>query len=197
MSANYKLVRNPNPKKDGQIQPLHARFVPCGTVSTPEIIRAILPKSTFSSADYKGVLQLLQDALVDHLMFGFNVELEGIGTFTISLQSPPVMNKKQIRSESVFFKDVKFHASKELKDRLKTMHVFRAPERQRKTFTLEECEERLMRYLEKNTYITGRAYKSLSQCGKTKAAAQLKQFRLAGKIVRHGYGPTTFYTKGE
>ncbi|MDR1981194.1 MAG: HU family DNA-binding protein [Tannerellaceae bacterium] len=197
MTAHYKLVRNPNPKKDGQTQPLHARFVPIGTASTDDIIEQIVPKSSFSAADYKGIIQLLQDALVDFLMFGYDVELEGIGTFTVSLQSPPVMNKKEIRSESISFRDVKFRASKALKMRLKTMPVFRAQERQRKTFSLEECEKRLIWYLEKNRYITSRIYMSLNQCGKTKAAAQLKQFRKEGKIVRNGYGSTTFYTKGE
>ena len=58
-------------------------------------------------------------------MFGYNVELEGIGTFSVSLKSRPVMEKNEIRAESIHFKDVKFRSSKELRDRLKTMPVFR------------------------------------------------------------------------
>ena len=73
----------------------------------------------------KGILQLFQDMMVDFLMFGYNVELEGIGTFSVSLKSRPVMEKNEIRAESIHFKDVKFRSSKELRDRLKTMPVFR------------------------------------------------------------------------
>ena len=35
------------------------------------------------------------------------------------------MEKNEIRAESIHFKDVKFRSSKELRDRLKTMPVFR------------------------------------------------------------------------
>ncbi len=195
MSANYKLVRNPDPTRSGKTQPYHVRFVPNGTVSTDLLIKSILPRSSFSSADYKGMLQLIQDAIVENLLFGYNVKLEGIGTFTISLKCPPLMDKKKVRSEAVSFRDVKFRSSLKLRQRLTGMRVYRAREVARKIFSLEECENRLMDYFENNFYITGRIYMTLNHCCKTKAAAHLKQFRQEGKIVRQGYGPTTFYTK--
>ena len=74
---------------------------------------------------YERDLAAFQDMMVDFLMFGYNVELEGIGTFSVSLKSRPVMEKNEIRAESIHFKDVKFRSSKELRDRLKTMPVFR------------------------------------------------------------------------
>ena len=194
MSANYKLVRNPDPKKSGETQPLHVRYVPNGTVSTDKLIKSILPRSSFSSADYKGMLQLIQDAIVENLMFGFDVELEGIGFFTVSLTTPPVMDKKKVRSEAVHFKDVKFRSSKKLRERLQVMPLFRVKEAARTKFTIEECEIRLMQYLEDHLHITGRMYVALNHCCKTKAAKHLKQFCQEGKIVRLGYGPTTFYT---
>ena len=39
--------------------------------------------------------------MVDFLMFGYNVELEGIGPFSVSLKSRPVMEKNEIRAESI------------------------------------------------------------------------------------------------
>ena len=127
MSANYKLVRNPNPnpEESGKSLPLHPRLVSCGTIHTDEFISRAKSRSSFSPADMKGILQLFQDMMVDFLMFGYNVELEGIGTFSVSLKSRPVMEKNEIRAESIHFKDVKFRSSKELRDRLKTMPVFR------------------------------------------------------------------------
>ena len=110
MSANYKLVRNPNPnpEESGKSLPLHPRLVSCGTIHTGEFINRAKSRSSFSPADMKGILQLFQDMMVDFLMYGYNVELEGIGTFSVSLKSRPVMEKNEIRAESIHFKDVKF-----------------------------------------------------------------------------------------
>ena len=157
MSANYKLVRNPNPnpEESGKSLPLHPRLVSCGTIHTDEFISRAKSRSSFSPADMKGILQLFQDMMVDFLMFGYNVELEGIGTFSVSLKSRPVMEKNEIRAESIHFKDVKFRSSKELRDRLKTMPVFRDE------YTVsdpaypsaKECEQEVFRYLETNPFI--------------------------------------------
>jgi len=65
-------------------------------------------RSSFTTGDIKGVLQLLQDMIVSELQLGNNVELEGIGTFTASLQCPPVMDKKEIRAESIRFRTVRY-----------------------------------------------------------------------------------------
>ena len=90
--------------------------------------------------------------MVDFLMYGYNVELEGIGTFSVSLKSRPVMEKNEIRAESIHFKDVKFRSSKELRDRLKTMPEFR------EEYTVsdhanpsaKECEQEVFRNQETN-----------------------------------------------
>jgi predicted histone-like DNA-binding protein len=193
MSASYRLVRNPNPKKDGETQPLHPRFVPSYTVSTTEILDKIKNFSSFSSADLAGMLQLLKDTLADYLRSGVNVRIDGLGTFSVSLESRPVMEKTEIRAESIFFKDVKFTTAKEFKKRLAGMPVTRLPEMEKKTYTLEECEERMMWYINKYGFITGAKYRGINNCCKTKAAAQLKQFRTEKKILRKGKGPTTFY----
>ncbi len=196
MSANYRLVRNPNPKKDGKVQPLHARFVPSRTVSTEDLMEEIISKSSFSTGDVKGILQLLQDVIVNQLMLGSNIKFEGIGTFTVSLKCRPVMDKKEIRSESIHFKDVKFRSSKKLRQRLKVMPLFRAIETEKENFSFEDCKKRLLWYLEnKKPFITGRDYQWLNHCGKTKATTHLKLFRKEGIISRQGYGSTTFYTK--
>jgi len=104
--------------------------------------------------------------MVDFLMYGYNVELEGIGTFSVSLKSRPVMEKNEIRAESIHFKDVKFRSSKELRDRLKTMPVFRDE------YTIsdpaypsaKECEQEVFRYLETNPFIHQKKYMSLCGC---------------------------------
>lgn len=57
MSANYKLVRNPNPnpEESGKSLPLHPRLVSCGTIHTGEFINRAKSRSSFSPADMKGI----------------------------------------------------------------------------------------------------------------------------------------------
>lgn len=201
MSANYKLVRNPNPnpEESGKSLPLHPRLVSCGTIHTDEFISRAKSRSSFSPADMKGILQLFQDMMVDFLMFGYNVELEGIGTFSVSLKSRPVMEKNEIRAESIHFKDVKFRSSKELRDRLKTMPVFRDE------YTVsdpaypsaKECEQEVFRYLETNPFIHQKKYMSLCGCSRSKASLDLRRLVEEGKLRWEKLGTSHLYYKVE
>ena len=184
MSANYKLVRNPNPnpEESGKSLPLHPRLVSCGTIHTDEFINRAKSRSSFSPADMKGILQLFQDMMVDFLMYGYNVELEGIGTFSVSLKSRPVMEKNEIRAESIHFKDVKFRSSKELRDRLKTM---------------PECEQEVFRYLETNPFIHQKKYMSLCGCSRSKASLDLRRMVEEGKLRWEKLGTSHLYYKVE
>ncbi|MDH6359275.1 HU family DNA-binding protein [Parabacteroides sp. PF5-9] len=196
MAAEYKLVRNPNPHHDNRVLPLHARLVSGGTVSVDDIMRDLKARSSFSPADIKGMLQLLQDIMADYLMFGKNVELDGIGTFSVSLQCRPVMNKKEIRAESVHFRSINYRPSVKLCRRLETMPVFRADSsKQIRHYTLDECREHLLRYLNNHTFITRKTYMQLNARSKPQACMDLKQFLNEGIINRYGQGPTTFYMK--
>ncbi len=184
MSAEYKLVRRPNPYKTDVKQPLYPCFVPWRTVRLDDLAKMAQGRSSFSSADIKGMLQLLQDLIVDALEYGQCIELEGIGTFGISLKSRPVMEEMEIRAESIHFQDVTFRSSKELRDRLRTIHLERSPEKAPVGFTPEACEQRTMEYLKTHPYITGKVYRGLCRCGKTKAAADLKRMMQEGKLAR-------------
>lgn len=147
----------------------------------------------------KGILQLFQDMMVDFLMFGYNVELEGIGTFSVSLKSRPVMEENEIRAESIHFKDVKFRSSKELRDRLKTMPVFRDE------YTVsdpaypsaKECEQEVFRYLETNPFIHQKKYMSLCGCSRSKASLDLRRLVEEGKLRWEKLGTSHLYYKVE
>lgn len=197
MAANYKLVRNPNPTGTEKEQALHPRFVSNGTITTDDLIKHARSRSSFSPADMKGILQLFQDLIADYLMFGNRVELDGIGTFSISLQSRPVMDKKEIRSESVHFKDVKFRSSKKLRERLKTMPVYRddTESSDPKHLTPLQCEENLAWYLDRYPYITCNDYMHLCHCGKTKASLELKRLASEGKLRIERMGTSKLYYK--
>ena len=125
MCARYRLVRNPDPTGEHKKQALHPRVVPYGTVRINDLMYQVESRSGLSAGDVKGVLQTLADVMADKLEEGYIVELEGIGFFSISLSSRPVMDKSEIRSESIHFRNVNFRCGKYLKKLKRWSRTFR------------------------------------------------------------------------
>lgn len=100
MGANYRMERNPNPKGENDEMPLHPRLI----YNIRELMRYGKEWSTYSEADIAGALRQITDLVAENLRSGNNVEIEGLGFFSVSLQSRPVMDKKELRSESVHFR---------------------------------------------------------------------------------------------
>ena len=194
MCARYRMVRNPNPTGDKKKQALHPRVVPYGTISTEELMRDIEGRSGFSGADIKGALRVIADAMAFRLDEGYNVELDGLGFFSVSLVSRPVMDRKEIRSESVHFRNVNFRCGKYLKNKLKTMDLERMPEGKGVLPPFGERVRRLTEYLEKHHYITCGDYRELTGCSKYRALEDLKKLIDEGKLEKNGYRSTRVYS---
>lgn len=194
MCARYRMVRNPNPTGDKKKQALHPRVVPYGTLHTDEVIKEAESRSGMSGADIKGALRVLADVMVSRLDQGYNIELDGLGFFSVSLTSRPVMDKKEIRSESIHFKNVNFRCGKYLKSKLKTMHLERIPEGKGVLPPFEERVCRLTEYLNTHHFITCSDYRDLTGCSKYRALEDLNKLINEGKLEKGGYRSTRVYS---
>lgn len=194
MCARYRMVRNPNPTGDKKKQALHPRVVPYGTLHTDEVIKEAESRSGMSGADIKGALRVLADVMVNRLDQGYNIELDGLGFFSVSLTSRPVMDKKEIRSESIHFKNVNFRCGKYLKSKLKTMHLERIPEGKGALPPFEERVRRLTEYLNTHHFITCSDYRDLTGCSKYRALEDLNKLINEGKLEKGGYRSTRVYS---
>ena len=97
MSVNYDLYETPNPDKEGEVLPLHARVVLKGSYTAEEI------------ADQVVELRHL-------LLKGFSVELGDIGYFTLSLSvDKEVTEPKDLRSPAVSLKDINLRINRQFK----------------------------------------------------------------------------------
>lgn len=193
MCARYRMVRNPNPTGDSKKQALHPRVVPCGTIRTNDLIDEAEARSGMSGGDIKGALRVIADVMADRLEQGYNIELDELGFFSVSLSSRPVMDKKEIRSESIHFKNVNFRCGKYLKSKLKAMNLERLPEGKGVLPPFEERVRRLTTYLETHHYITCGDYRDLTGCSKYRALADLNQLLAEGKLRKDGYRSTRVY----
>ena len=194
MCARYRMVRNPNPTGDKKKQALHPRVVPYGTLHTDEVIKEAESRSGMSGADIKVALRVLADVMVSRLDQGYNIELDGLGFFSVSLTSRPVMDKKEIRSESIHFKNVNFRCGKYLKSKLKTMHLERIPEGKGVLPPFEERVRRLTEYLNTHHFITCSDYRDLTGCSKYRALEDLNKLINEGKLEKGGYRSTRVYS---
>ena len=63
MAAEYDFRRRPNPKGDGELQPLYPRIVNKGTIEMERLVQDIADMSSFTPGDVKGVVALLEDRI--------------------------------------------------------------------------------------------------------------------------------------
>ena len=54
MAAEYDFQRKPNPKGDGELQPLYPRIVNRGTITTKRLVSDISHASSFTPGDIEG-----------------------------------------------------------------------------------------------------------------------------------------------
>ena len=85
MSAKYKLTENPPASAKNGIQNLHARIVPSRTATIDDLAAEISTISTFSSGDIKGLLESFTQVVTNRLKNGENVNLDGLGYYSVSL----------------------------------------------------------------------------------------------------------------
>ena len=85
MSVNYDLYETPNPDKEGEVLPLHARVVLKGSYTAEEIADQVVAFQHMPHAQVVGIIEAISKELRHLLLKGFSVELGDIGYFTLSL----------------------------------------------------------------------------------------------------------------
>lgn len=199
MPAQYDFKENPNPKGDGEKQPLHPRIVYSGTISTQKMFEDIVRASTYTLGDLEGMMTAITERMAHYMVEGYRVELGRIGYFSATLKTlRPVMDKKEIRSPSVFFDNINFRASAWMRkrtrgfvERAEPQHGLRASSKLSET----ECKRRMLAFIEENGYITRIDYSSITGKLKNKALAELNKFVEQGVISRKGRGVHLVFVK--
>lgn len=198
MAAEYDLVRKPNEKGDGTLQPLYPRIVSKGTIDTRELIERIVKCSTFSYGDVEGVLAELTEKISDYLIDGYHVEFGKMGYFSAKLSSRPVMDKKEIRAASIHFDNINFRPSSWFK-KYSQGPVERAAYGFNHSVELpeEERRRRLEVYLDKHPFITRTTYSSITGLLKNRALNELNKLIANGILEYEGRGSHKVYIRAE
>ncbi|MDR1897700.1 MAG: hypothetical protein LBR10_13005, partial [Prevotellaceae bacterium] len=143
----------------------------------------------------KGLLASFQDQLVRHLKDGEIVELEGLGTFNVSLKNIPATKEREINPSNIAFGKVVFRCSKELKNKLtERMRFVRSDEGSRlKVCPAAKRKANILAYLESRPTISSGICRGLNGCSKHLALKDLSELQKEGKIARLGSRHNALY----
>lgn len=194
MTAQYGLFRNPPHKGEKESDILHARIIPGRTIRINRITNDISQCTSFSPGDVKGLLQAFADVLVMYLEDGDEVDLEGLGHFSVSLKCPKITTPRQVRAEEISFKSVNFRCSKEITDRLTVMRVERKPGSSKPVkYTAEDRKARIIQHFEKHDTIMSSDCMGINECTRYLALKDLNELMDEKKIVKEGYRKIAVY----
>lgn len=184
--AKYKLQEMPDMDESGK-RKVYPKMVINRTLSTEELVEKMkLYHRAFSPSVIEGVVMDLEDMLVEVLSMGYNVKLDGIGTFSLSLgfedEKPTEIQGEadKMLYRKVGVKGVNFKADPEL---VKKIHRETDLERdmsgvtvlKKKLYTREERIARALELIERNGYITLTDYASINNQNRNAASKELKE----------------------
>lgn len=172
MAAEYDFQRKPNPKGDGELQPMYPRIVNKGTITGKRLVSDISQATSFTPGDVEGVLAALESRISYYLSEGHHVQLGNMGHFSAGLTARPVMDKKEIHAQTIFFGKVHFRVSPGFRkqcagfvERVRAGYGFRHSE----DISGAERYRRLCAFLDANPFITRKDYSGITGLLKNKA----------------------------
>lgn len=200
MDIKYDFKENPFVEKDGK-PVLYLGVVVNRTLTTEDIVAEVSRHSGFSSGCVMGVLAEVSDLIVSSLRDGCNVRLDELGTFSLSLSSREVTDRKEIRAASISIEKVNFRPVPDLVKRVRSGATLMRAEYgfrpSSKEYSKEERWEVLREYLQEYGAITRMKYSSLTGLARSTAALELKRWREEKKLLCEGRHSHVVYRLNE
>ena len=186
--AKYKLQELPDFNNDGK-RKVYPKMVPNRTLSRKEFIEKMQGYHRgISASTTEAVLTDVEDMQVEMLSMGYNVNLEGFGTFSLSLgfedDKPTEMqgDDDKMTYRKVGVRDVNFKASPDFIKAVK-QETDRDLERDmggvklilKKIYTREERIARALDVIDENGFIGLTDYAYINNLSRTAASLELKE----------------------
>lgn len=190
--AFYNLKKKPAlTTKEGETETMYVDIVYSGTIPAERLIRGVAKRTGFKEGVIDGILTELKDDVLEYLGEGYRVELGEFGFFSAKVKaSRLVVNKNDLRSESVAFDGVNFRASKSFRqgirgnlERKKCVDFNTS-----RKWDREALKRLVLQYIRQHGFITRTTYTELTGRLKNTALTDLKSFASEGIIKRVGHG---------
>jgi len=119
MSIPYRLTPMKDNISKAPKRGYYAQVVTKGTIDTQSLCKHIASGCTLTVADLRAAIEAISSSVADCLMDGYNVYIDGLGTFSVSAESKIVEQEGDLRSPSVSVKNVNYRAAVSLKKQVK------------------------------------------------------------------------------
>ena len=184
--AKYKLQELPDMQGEGK-RKVYPKMVINRTLNLEDLTEKMKSHNrAFSPSTIEAVVMDLEDMMVEVLSMGYNVKLDGIGTFSLSLgfedEKPTEMQKEgdKMLYRKVGVKNVNFKVDPEMLLQLrKETDLERAMSGvkviKKNLFSKEERIARALQVIERDGYITLTDYAHINNLSRTAASAELKE----------------------
>ncbi len=189
MSIRYDFKENPFKEEDGK-RVLYPSVVVKETLDTEKIISSIARHSAYTKGTLSGVVNEVIDEIVERLQNGYNVKIDRLGTFSLSLSAREVTDRDEIRSPSIHIERVHFRPANDLVKRVRSKATIERAEYgfrpSSKENTKEERWALLAAYLQEHGSITRIRYSELMGLARSTASLELNKWVEEQKLVRDG-----------
>lgn len=131
MSVKYKfspICDNLNEEGE-KAKGYYPRVVSRGTIHKEQLFDTIALGSPMLRAELSRSWMLIESHIMQQLENGYDVCINGFGTFSLSAESRLVEQKNEIRAESISVKGLNFRPSKTILNKLKKTRFEREPEK--------------------------------------------------------------------
>lgn len=184
--AKYKLQEMPDMDESGKRR-VYPKMVINRTLDTKDLIEKMkLYRRAFSPSIIEGVVMDLEDMLVEVLSMGYNVKLDGIGAFSLSLgfedEKPTEIQEEgdKMLYRKVGVKGVNFKVAPEMVKKIRRetdleRDMGGVTVLKKKLYTREERIARALQVIERNGYITLTDYAYINNLNRCTASKELRE----------------------
>jgi predicted histone-like DNA-binding protein len=163
--------------------------------TTKELAEYINFACSVTDADVAAVLQALCKCVCDELLDGNRVELEHLGTFSLSLTCGNKRLEDRVTKKDIRVKSILFTPCAEMKAAMRTAEIVSGGPNPNKQLSDTVIERRLEKYFEEHEYMQRRDFESVCECSRYTATKKLKELVKAGKLRAMGAKNVRFYIK--
>lgn len=187
MAILFDFYHSPSNQEIGEEtnERYHARVVSSQSVDLDDVAARICERCTLSKGDVIAVINELSAEIETGLLSGKQVNISGIGHFSVSLKAPKDANPKNTHAQSIEIKRIEFRADHQLRKNVMSKAVFeRSREKKHSAYISgNEIDSLLIDYFEKHSYITRKGFEDLCHLTRSTAARHLQRLVSEGRLV--------------
>lgn len=155
-------------------------------VTTREMADDINHASSATQADVAAVLQAVGQRIADALLDGNRIEIDHVGTFSLTLTCGNKRKEDHITSKDISVNRIAFTPCAELQRAMRGATIVSGGPTGNKHLTDAVIEKRLAEYFATNTSLSRSTFERICECSRHTALTKLKELVKAGKLIAIG-----------